>query len=241
MKIYRIALAGAFMLGSPAAAVAAALPITVVPDQIIKACARIASPARSAVVCTKNIEVSGGAPQSSYTFEVKEGSTLPSGIKLTAAGIVTATKKNNPPLPRAGSKPINFTVSDGTRSKNGRAILQMDTSPSCSCPGLTAGFGDLPDARANQPYGHALPVSGPPSNETSAPVYTWTAKSVIGGPAVPPGMTLDKTTGVLRGVPDAETRGHSFVFNVTIKEKNSNSTAVSPGPFILCVQPSDTC
>ncbi len=107
MKFYRLALAGAFVAVAPAFALAAAQPITVPTGQIIKACARIPSPLRSAVVCTKNIEVRGGAPRSGYTFEVKEGTTLPSGIKLTAAGIVTATKKNNPPLPTRISKPIN--------------------------------------------------------------------------------------------------------------------------------------
>jgi hypothetical protein len=237
MKLYHIALAGAFVLGSPSAALAAAQPITVPSGQVIKACARIASPVRPAVVCTKNIEVRGGAPRNGYTFEVTEGETLPTGIKLTAAGIVTTTKKNNPPLPARISNPIRVTVSDGTRSKNGRATLEMDKSPSCSCPDLTAGFGQLPNARASQPYGHVLPVSGPPSNETVAPAYTWSVicTGLPSGCGLPPGMALDTTTGVLSGTPRADTAAHDFFFKVRIRERNSNATAVSPGPFILHV------
>ena len=198
MKLYRIALAGAFVTVGPSSAVAAPQPITVPPGQVIKACAPIPA-VRSGVVCAKNIEVRGGAPVRGYSFAAQAGTTLPPGIALTTAGIVTATRVNNPPL-RARSAWIRFTVSDGARSRTDRVMLQMDTSPSCSCPGLTAGFGQLPDALGGQPYGVALPVSGPPSNQTAAPVYTW--RMICNGInpslcSLPPRVTLNSATGVL--------------------------------------------
>jgi hypothetical protein len=222
----------------PAAAFAAPQPIKVVPDQVIKACPQKAMPIQKAAVCTRNIEVSGGDPKSGYRFSIREGTTLPPGIKLIAAtGIVTATK-DNPPVPASGTKVIQVTVTAGTRSANGKIKLEIDTSNGCSCPGLTAGFGDLPDARGAQPYGYALPVSGPSSGDALRPSYTWAINCgglPKGACSLPPGMALDKTSGVLRGTPIPATSGHDFVFKVKITEKESTSSAISPGPFILHV------
>ena len=239
MGLGRILVACMFVSAIPVGAVAAPQPLKISPDQVVKACAkRVVPPARPAAVCTENIQVSGGAPQPRYTFEVREGTTLPRGLKLIAAtGVVTATNKN-PPLPAAGTKLLRITVSDGVRSANGSVTLQMDTAADCSCPALSAGFGNPPNARGNQPYGFALPVSGPPSSETVSPAYTWSI-NCTGLPSsicsLPPGMVLDKTSGVLRGSPASDTSGHDFVFKVKITEKRTESSTVSPGAFILHV------
>jgi hypothetical protein len=234
MQLCRVALVGAFVAVGPSFALAAAQPLRVLTGQVVKACAkRTMPPIRDAVMCSKNIEVSGGAPKAGgYSFRVKEGTELPPGVVLMAkTGVITATRIN-PPLPRMGSRRINVTVSDGTKTTHGFVTLEMNTTESCSCPDLTAGNGGflMPEATANQPYGRALPVVGPPSDQALRPKYTWALRD---GP-LPQGMTLDKTTGVIYGKPPSDAANHALIFKVKISEEESgDSTPPMPGPYIL--------
>jgi len=223
--------AGMLALAVPAVALAASQPIKVYPG-FMNACPKqIGPPASPGVVCTQNVVVSGGVPHSGYTFKVKPGTTLPPGIFLMATtGVLTATT-SNPLLPRAGQRIIWLTVSDGSKTGTGHVTLQMETGSVCGCPVFSGGSGALPDARANQPYAIALPVSGPSSFRVLRPNYTWTATGKL-----PPGVVLDRARGVLRGTPLGSTSGHDYSFTVDITENVTGFAADVFGPYTLHVQ-----
>jgi uncharacterized protein (TIGR03437 family) len=148
----------------------------------------------------------GTPPYSGWT--VASGS-LPPGLTLNAGtGVISGT-----PTTSMGS-PFSFTV---TVKDSTGAI----SAPQALTIGVTAGAGPvistttLPNAMVGSPYSAPLAATG-----GTPPYGNW----VVASGALPPGLTLNISTGVIGGIP-ATTSGSPFNFTVTVRD---NASQISP-------------
>ena len=187
--------------GSKAGTTTANCSIVVSPPAITLACAggtaQVGVPYSSALVAT------GGTPP--YTFSIISGS-LPPGLTLNAStGAITGTPTT------AGT--FNFTaqVVDSTGSKAGT------TTANCSIvvspPNLTLTCG-ITTGQVGSPYASGVTATG-----GTAP-YTF---AVISG-SLPPGLTLNASTGAITGTPSSE---GTFSFTIQVTDANGYTASAS--------------
>ncbi|HUB79023.1 MAG TPA: Ig domain-containing protein [Bryobacteraceae bacterium] len=152
---------------------------------------------------SQTLTASGGTPP--YTWLVTSG-TFPGGLSLQrSTGIITGTPTT------AGSFTFAITVTDANSQTASRqftlaigAGLQITTSVS------------LPKGTAGAAYSTTVLASG------GQPPYTW---SIVSG-ALPGGLSLDPTTGVISGTP-VSTGSFTFTVAVTDSQKYSATAAMS--------------
>ena len=170
--------------------------------------------ATAGVAYTFALTASGGTPD--YTWQLVD--SLPSGLALSAEGIVSGTPT------AAGS--FNFTVSvtDRAQASTSRSLSLVVNPPPVSITTPSA----LPAARLGVAYEQALAVSG-----GTAP-YRW---SVAAG--LPAGLSLNATTGVLAGTPQA-TGNFSFTVEATDRGNFTASRRftllVKPPPLVITTE-----
>ncbi len=159
------------------------------------------------VAYTATFTATGGSP--GYTWSLVNGSTLPPGLTLSAStGVlsgVPATDGN-----------FSFTVRV-TDSVGAQAILTVTLPIGQPLTILTGA--QLPGAQRNVAYAQAIQVSG------GTVPYTFS----VAPSALPPGITLNASTGILSGVPS---QSGSFTFPVTVRDGNNTEVSRS---FILVV------
>jgi hypothetical protein len=125
-----------------------------------------------------------------------ETGVLPSGVTLKPSGVLSGT----PAVGTTGNYPITITASNGV----GTAATQSFTLTVGTVPGFTSAASTTFAVGTAGSY--HITASGFPS-----PTFTETG-------ALPSGVTLNSSTGVLSGTPAAGTAG---VYNLTIKATNS--------------------
>jgi len=123
------------------------------------------------------LSATGGAAP--YTWSLTSGS-LPSGISLTSAGVLSGTTSST------GTFPFVATVSD-TTSQTAPVSLTLVVS---ATP-LKVTTTSLPSAISGAAYSQTLQANG------GTPGYKW---SIASG-SLPPGLTLNQTTGAISGTP----------------------------------------
>ncbi|KQZ57518.1 hypothetical protein ASD53_07745 [Lysobacter sp. Root559] len=163
-----------------------------------------------AAAYSQTVSASGGI--SPYTFAITAGA-LPAGVTLNAStGAVSGT-------PTAGGT-FNFTVtatgsSTGTGAPHtgSRAYSLVIAPPTINLPATT-----LADGTQNLAYSATL---NPASGGTAPYTYAVTAG------ALPPGITLAASTGVLSGTPTAS---GTFNFAVTATDSSTGTGAYSSAP-----------
>jgi len=202
--------------------------IQFLPGQQIVACPKDKATSEPAAVCSGNVLVGGGETLSGYTYFVRSGTTLPSGVFLMPlTGVITA-QSAEPALPPAGAKrSIYLTVTDATgRTANGVvSFVVQKTTGVCGCPVFQVyPTGPLPPANPKQPYSVTLGVVGPPSNQVLRPNYSW---STAKGTVLPAGLVLDQSRGVLRGTPHESTAGENYDICVEIEETHIKQHAIA--------------
>ncbi len=149
---------------------------------------------------THTFPASGGTPP--YTFAITSGS-LPTGLSLdTGTGIVSGT----PTI--AGLFAFTITVTDAiaaTASVGCTINILSNLAIACNNPpGGTVGIA----------YTHTFPATG------GTPPYAF---AIIAG-ALPPGLTLNSSTGVLSGTPIT---GGTYFFTIQVTDVLGNTASVA--------------
>jgi hypothetical protein len=157
---------------------------------------------------SQTIQVSNGT--SSYAFSLVSG-TLPGGLGLSASsGTISGTPTS------AGSSNFTIGVSDAAQATTSKAYtLTIDTTLTITTNGV------LPGGSAGSSYSQTLAASG------GTLPYTWSVSGTL-----PPGLSLNASTGVLSGSPSAS---GSFTFTVQVADSN-HSTASKQ--FAIMIAPS---
>ena len=141
------------------------------------------------------LAASGGT--SPYNWSVNSGSSLPSGLSLSAGGEITGT----PTTP--GTTTTAFKVLDSTVPNQQFAIRSIAITINAAAPPLTITTTTLPAGTVGQAYSTTLAAAG------GTPPLTWSLAS--GSDILPAGLALDANTGVISGTPTTnETRLPTF-------------------------------
>ncbi len=141
-----------------------------------------------------------------YSYAVTSGA-LPGGLSLnTSTGEVTGTPT------AAGTANFTITATDAN-TDTGSAVYSLQINAAPASISFSPAGGALPEAMAGEDYTTTITVSG----GTSPYLF-----SVSAG-ALPPGMVLNVSTGVLSGPLDPDTEG-SYSFTIQVSDAN-NATA----------------
>ena len=163
--------------------------------------ATLAGTPKVGVSFSETLTASGGATP--YTFAMAGGSTLPTGLSLSPAGVISGT-------PTAAGA-FSFTV-QATDSSSISGQRTYSGSVAAATVVLTPAASTLPAARLNTAYaGQTFTASG-----GTAP-YTYASSGTL-----PTGMTFNASTGVLGGTPTA---AGSFTFTITATDSSTGTGA----------------
>lgn len=191
----------------------------------------------------KHLEAVGGAPLSGYTWTVTLGTSLPyPGMIIDP---LTGLMRGVPPLGfSAGTYNFSVTVSDGSTSITGPVKLIVSTCNSylnsttdlpslCYYPPtppdsnntgtVTIGTTALPTV--GKAYGYSIST-----NSGTPPFKNWQVSSG----ALPPGLTLDQSRGVLFGVPLVGSSGQTYQFGISYSD-SANNVSQNPRTHILTI------
>ena len=129
--------------------------------------------------------------------------------------------------------PARGSVQDGTNSGNGQVTISFTVQP------LVISTTSLPAATSGQAYIVRLAVAG------GVPAYAWS----LSAGTLPPGLTLNRTTGVISGVPGV-TGNYAFTVKVTGSSSTGSTTktlsvavgaSLINGPVATVVVPVNGC
>ncbi|HXG68308.1 MAG TPA: putative Ig domain-containing protein, partial [Blastocatellia bacterium] len=148
-----------------------------------------------------------------YSWSVASG-TLPLGISLNAAGLISGTPT------RDGTFPFSVRVTDSLGS-TARASLALSINPDVE-PMRILSSGDQSPGKVAVPYSQQLFFTG------GRPPRTWS----VGTGTLPPGLTLHPTDGVISGDP---TEPGTFTF--TVRLTDATPTTVTSEPLRIAIAP----
>ncbi|MGA3195469.1 MAG: Ig domain-containing protein, partial [Terriglobales bacterium] len=186
--------------------------IVIAPPQITLACPA-ATTGTVGIAYSSSLTAGGGIPP--YTYSITSGS-LPAGLTLNSStGAITGTPTT------AGT--FNFTaqVVDSTGTAAGTttsncSIVIAPAPPTLTCPTATGQVGTA--------YSSALVAAGGVSP------YTF---SITSG-SLPPGLTLNSTTGAITGTP---TTAGSFNFTAQVVDSRNNAAGTNSTNCTIVIAP----
>lgn len=157
--------------------------------------------------------VTGGTPP--FAWSVASG-TLPGGLGLNSTtGAVTGTPSGQ------GDFPVTFKVSDA-QGRSSQKPITITVGP----PALTITSGAIPAAQNGSVFSYQLAAAG------GKPPYRW---AVTAG-ALPAGLSLAATTGIISGTPSA---AGNFNFTVDVTDADSRTSrkglAITVTPAALSI------
>jgi hypothetical protein len=195
---------------------------------------------KTGIVYTRSLVAAGGSPFKGYTWSAKN---LPMGTTIwPQTGVFTSNGGAlNPNMPEMM---VEVTVSDGTSSVSAMLPFKMDVTsisaegvPPIACPepigmALVGVPGTaLEDAVANKPYGASLGVFG------GMPPYSWVEDTSFSGRGDfdLSGLTIDMSSGIVRGTPFNSASGKTLRFRVIVKDSLGDTTSGAEAIFTITV------
>jgi gliding motility-associated-like protein len=168
-------------------------------------------------------DATGGTP--GYTYTLTSGTSLPAGLSLSAAGVISGTPTVS------GNYNFSITASD-TRGCNATAAFSLNVGTVVTIP-LSLPPATLPNGPVGSPYG---PQTLPAAVGGTGP-FTYTANNL------PPGLTFNPATREITGIP---TVGGPFSITLIVTD-GTGATATAtyavmitvPNPMVLSAQSCD--
>ncbi len=149
------------------------------------------------------------------TWSLPSGSSLPPGLTLNAStGLISGT----PTTANTYTFTVQLRDSQQPPATTVSGTLTIIIAPP---PLIITSTGDLTAGQINHAYSHQLTFTG------GTPPVTW---SLPTGSTLPPGLTLNATTGVIAGTP---TQTGNFTFTVKVTDSANVSTTSSALRIII--------
>ncbi|MGD0735693.1 MAG: putative Ig domain-containing protein [Terracidiphilus sp.] len=189
----------------------ATLPITITYPTLTISTASLPNGVLNAVYAPVTLAATGGADNAanySWSWAAASGSSLPAGLALSTAGVISGTPT------AAGSFSVIITVADSVSKTNATATLPI----TITYPTLTITTSSLPNGILNTAYSPLTLAATGGSGNASNYSWSWVAAS---GSSLPPGMSLS-TGGILSGTP---TSGGAYSVTITVADSVSKTSA----------------
>ena len=156
------------------------------------------------VADSQQITASGGTPP--YSFTMAAG-TLPPGLSLSDAGVISGTPTTT------GSYQFTVKATDtSTPASTGSQPYMLQVAQATVT--ITLSPATLPDATAEAADSQQITAAG------GTPPYSFSVTSGI----LPPGLSLDASTGVIGGIP---TTAASYQFTITATDSSATPSTGS--------------
>jgi large repetitive protein len=189
----------------------ATLPITITYPSLTITTKSIPNGLLNAVYTPVTLAATGGSgsvANYSWTWAAASGSSLPTGLTLSTAGIISGTPT------AGGSFSVTITVADSVSKTNASVTLPV----TINYPSLSITTTALPNGLLNSVYAPFTLAATGGSDKTANYGWTWAAAS---GSSLPTGLTLS-SAGVISGTPTA---GGSFSVVTTVADSVSKTNA----------------
>ncbi len=193
------------------------LSIKISPAKLAVTTASLPGGATGSPYPSTTLQASGGVTP--YIWVLASGSSLPAGLNLSTAGVLSGT----PAAGSGGPYSLTFVVTDAsTPAQTAQATLTLSISSVSSGSTLTLTTTTLPNATLNTAYSASLTAAG------GVTPYTF---SLVSGTSLPTGLTLS-SAGAISGTP---TTAGSTTFSVQVVDSSTPTPLSQTGNLSITV------
>jgi len=187
--------------GTPQQKVTKAFSITIIQQLVVTTPATLAT---GSVTTPYSVTLTSSGGTGAVTWALASGSTLPGGLTLNAAGLISGTPTT------AGTYHFSITATDsGAPPQTATVAFTLTITPklAITTPSLPSGtLGTAYNTTVQSNNGGIAPIS-----------WSWIAQA---GSSLPAGLNINSSTGAISGTPTA-----TGTFNVTVTATDSSTPA----------------